>query len=340
MGGDNAPACIIAGAELALKRYRGLRFIIYGDAAEIEPLLAAHPRVKEASELVHTDIKIKSADKPSVALRQGKSSSMALAIDAVKQKKACAVVSAGNTGALMALSKIALRMLPGISRPAIATVLPTIRGATVVLDLGANVECSANDLFQFAIMGEAFARSLLEIEHPSIGLLNIGIEEVKGHEEVKAASTMLKNCGLPLNFYGFVEGNDIAEGTVDVVVTDGFSGNIALKTAEGTAALIRHFISDAFRRNWFSRLAALLAYPSIRRVKERLDTRKYNGAMLVGLNGIVIKSHGGADDLAFYTAIRAAVELALHEINGRIVEEIKLSAPYVPTAINSEAAPL
>ncbi|MDE3060158.1 MAG: phosphate acyltransferase PlsX [Pseudomonadota bacterium] len=324
MGGDNAPGCVLRGASMALIRHPGLRFLLYGNRYILEPLLADIPQLKAASEIIHTEGVIAGDDKPSIAVRRGRNSSMWLSIESVKEGKSCAVVSAGNTGALMAMSKLILRTLPGISRPAIAALFPTLRGECVMLDLGANVESDANDLYRFAIMGDAFARAVLGLSRPRIGLLNVGSEELKGKDEVKAAAALLKANTLDLNFHGFIEGNDIAEGTVDVVVTDGFTGNIALKTAEGAARLIRTYLKEAFASSPIARGGALMAYGALRAVKDKLDDRKRNGAMFLGLNGIAVKSHGGADAFSFCNAISVAVELVAHHINTRISQEITL----------------
>jgi glycerol-3-phosphate acyltransferase PlsX len=257
---------------------------------------------------------------------------MWLAIDSVKEGKACAVVSAGNTGALMAISKLVLRTLPGVSRPAIAALFPTLRGECVMLDLGANVESNAQDLYRFAIMGDAFARAVLGLSRPRIGLLNVGSEDLKGRAEVKEACTLLKDSRLSLNFHGFIEGNDIAAGTVDVVVTDGFTGNIALKTAEGAARLIRTYLKDAFNSSPIAKIGGLMASNALKGVKDKLDDRKRNGAMFLGLAGIAVKSHGGADDYSFCNAISVAVELVAHRINDRIIDEIGNIAPAKTSA--------
>lgn len=322
MGGDHAPASVLRGAEMALIRHPGIRFLLYGNRYILEPLLQDIPVLKNACRIEHTEVVIAGDDKPSLAVRRGRQSSMWLAIEAVKDGKACAVVSAGNTGALMAMSKLILRTLPGISRPAIAALFPTLRGESVMLDLGANVESSAQDLYRFAIMGSAFARAVLGLNRPSIGLLNVGSEELKGRDEVKEANALLKNTNVDLNYHGFVEGNDIAAGVVDVVVTDGFTGNVALKTAEGTARLIRTYLKDAFNASPVSKAGALLATGAMKVVKDKLDDRKRNGAMFLGLNGIAVKSHGGADAFSFGHAIGVAVELVTHSINSRIIEEI------------------
>jgi len=330
MGGDNAPLSVLRGAELALIRHPGIRFLLFGNRYILEPLVKEIPLLKASSEIIHTEVVIVMDDKPSVAVRRGRKSSMWMAIESVKTHESCAVVSAGNTGALMAMSKLILRPLPGVSRPAIAALFPTLRGECVMLDLGANVESDEHDLYRFAIMGDAFARAVLGLNRPRIGLLNVGSEELKGREEVKAAHQLIKTLGNDLNYHGFIEGNDIAAGTVDVVVTDGFTGNIALKTAEGTARLIRTYLKDALSSSVVSKAGALLAGVALKTVKGKLDERKRNGAMFLGLNGIAVKSHGGADAVSFCYAISVAVELVAHHINDRITKEIKLTAPQVP----------
>ncbi len=332
MGGDNAPSCVLRGAEMALVRHPGSKFLLYGNRYLLEPLLDNIPLLKAASEIVHTEEVVGGDDKPSIAVRRGRNSSMWLAIESVKEGKSCAVVSAGNTGALMAMSKLILRTLPGISRPAIAALFPTLRGECVILDLGANVESDAADLVRFAIMGDAFARAVLGLSRPKIGLLNVGAEELKGRGEVKEAMEILKTGKLGLNFHGFIEGNDIAGGTVDVVVTDGFTGNVALKTAEGAARLIRTYLRDAFASSPLAKLGGILAMGAMRAVKDKLDDRKRNGAMFLGLNGIAVKSHGGADAFSFCNAISVAVELVAHNINTRITDEIKNSSLTTLTA--------
>lgn len=322
MGGDNAPESVIDGAEMALVRHPGIKFLIFGDEATLTPLINSRPSLKNSSEIIHTSHVIASEDKPSVAVRRGRTSSMWLAIESVKEGKACAVVSAGNTGALMAISKLVLRTLPGVYRPAIAALFPTLRGECVMLDLGANVESDAQDLYRFAIMGDAFARAVLGLSRPRIGLLNVGSEELKGRTEVKEACALLKDSRLSLNFHGFIEGNDIAAGTVDVVVTDGFTGNVALKTAEGAARLIRTYLRDAFNSSPVAKLGGLLASGALGGVKDKLDDRKRNGAMFLGLAGIAVKSHGGADAYSFCNAVSVAVELVAHRINDRIMDEL------------------
>jgi glycerol-3-phosphate acyltransferase PlsX len=324
MGGDQAPDMVIDGAALALERFPDVRFLLYGDQARLKPLVDRQPKLARAAEIRHTDDVVGPGDKPSVALRQGRQSSMSLAIKAVREGEAAGVVSAGNTGALMAIAKLALRTVPGISRPAIASYLPTLRSETVMLDLGANVDCDARNLVEFAIMGEVFARAVLGVQNPTIGLLNIGSEDVKGNESVREAAAMLKDTRLPIRFHGFVEGDDIAAGTVDVVVTDGFSGNIALKTAEGTVKLFAGYLREAFRHSLPARLGYLFARGALGRVRERLDPRQHNGAILIGLNGIVIKSHGGTDAFGFANAVGVGIDMVNHRIIERIREDLDL----------------
>ncbi len=327
MGGDRAPEVVIEGARLAQERHPELRYLIFGDEARMRPLLKAEPRVAARAELRHTPDRVEADAKPAQALRQGRNSSMRLAIDAVKDGEAQATLSAGNTGALMAIAKFVLKTLPGIDRPAIASVMPTQRGRTVILDLGANAECDAGNLVEFAVMGEVFARAVLGITEPTVGLLNIGTEELKGDSTVRSAAAMLRASDLPIGFYGFVEGNDIPAGTVDVVVTDGFTGNVTLKVIEGTAALYSHFLRQAFTSSVVARLGYLLAKPSLQRLRERVDPRRYNGAMFLGLNGVVVKSHGGTDAVGFASAIGVAVDLVNRRTNERIIGELSHVGP-------------
>jgi len=327
MGGDKAPDVVIQGVQIAHTRLPHVDFLLFGDQAKLEPLLEQMPELKSVCHIRHTDQFVSGDDKPSQVLRQGRQSSMWLAVDAVSKGEAAAVVSAGNTGALMAVSKFVLRMLPGIARPAIAGFFPTKRGETVMLDLGANVDCDARNLVEFAVMGEVFARIVLGIEQPTVGLLNVGSEELKGNDAVRAAAAALRESPLPIKFHGFVEGNDIAAGTVDVVVTDGFTGNIALKSAEGLAKLYTHFLREAFSSSWLARIGYLLARSALVKVKLRTDPRRYNGAMFLGLNGIAVKSHGGTDAIGFANAIGVAAELITHGFNERIKRELERLQP-------------
>ncbi len=322
MGGDHAPEMVVAGAEIALKRLPHLKFLMFGDEARLKPMLAKYPALEAVSEVRHASQEVSMEDKPSVALRQRRDSSMRLAINAVKEGDAQGVVSAGNTGALMAMAKFVLKTVRGIDRPAIATYMPTQRGETVMLDLGANIECDENNLVQFALMGEVFARILFGLEKPSVGLLNVGIEELKGNESVKKAAAILRDIDLPIRFEGFVEGDDLAKGTVDVIVTDGFTGNVALKTAEGTARLLVHFLRETFKSSFFAKVGYLLARRSLQRFRDRMDPRRYNGAMLLGLNGIAVKSHGGTDALGFSNAIGVCHDLVVNKLNDSIKNEL------------------
>jgi len=321
MGGDNAPDMVIEGIQVALEKHPDLRFLLFGDEAKLKQALADYPAAAKACEVRHTPDVITNEAKVAHALRAGRNSSMRLAINAVGSGEADGVISAGNTGALMAMAKFVLKTLPGIDRPAIAAYFPTLRGASVMLDLGANVECDAENLVQFAVMGEVFARTGLGVENPSVGILNVGVEDLKGHQSVKDAAAILQATDLPIKFHGFVEGDDIAKGTVDVIVTDGFTGNIALKTAEGTAKMFGTFLKEALTSSPLSILAALLAKPALNKFKMRIDPRRYNGAMMLGLNGICVKSHGGTDGLGFANAISVAAGLVNNAINEAIKED-------------------
>lgn len=323
MGGDFGPEIVVPAAGAALKNLENMHFLFFGDERRIKPELDKCPALGLVSEIIHTDKAILSSDKPSVALRGGKGSSMRLAIEAVKEGRADAVVSAGNTGALMALSKVLLKCLPGISRPAIASLFPTQRGQTVMLDLGANLACDAEMLAQFAVLGSVYARVVMGIGNPSVGLLNVGTEEMKGHEEVRAAAGILSNIEFPGEYKGFIEGNDIAAGTVDVVVTDGFTGNVALKTAEGVGKLTSHFLKDAFKSSPLSMLGYVLAARAMKKMKSRVDPSKYNGGMFLGVNGVCVKSHGGSDLVGTENAILVAANLVQNGFNERVAYEIE-----------------
>ena len=329
MGGDYAPSSVIEGAYNALINQRKLNsnlsveYLVFGNREILEPLINQWPELKAVSFITHSEQKIESDDKPSYAMRNSKNTSMGMAINAVKQQQAHAVVSSGNTGALMAIAKLALRTLPGIDRPAIIGLLPTDTGKVVALDLGANAECEPDNLVQFAIMGDAFAKVMLDKSHPSIGLLNIGSEDIKGNETIKSAAQILYNQKC-LNFAGYIEADDITRGVVDVVVADGFSGNIAIKMAEGTSYLCRTLLEQAFKSSLIAKLGYLLASAAIKNTFKRIDGRYYNGAMLVGLNGVVVKSHGGADPVAFANAIGVAIELSINNINKKIIQEIDI----------------
>ncbi|MEE2995890.1 MAG: phosphate acyltransferase PlsX [Pseudomonadota bacterium] len=323
MGGDNAPAVVVKGADFARRRFPDVNFHMFGDEKRLFPLMKRRKRLREITQITHTDNIISNEMNISTALRKGRQSSMQLAINSVRDGNTAGVVSAGNTGALMGMAKLALRTLPGIDRPAIAAILPTMRGESVMLDLGANVECDAENLIQFAIMGDVFARTVLGTVDPSCGLLNVGSEEAKGHAEIQQAYAYLRGMSGSINFHGFVEGDDIAAGTTDVIVSDGFSGNIALKTTEGTARLIKEFLGDAFRSSLSSRLGFVFARRGLRKMRDRIDPRRYNGAVFVGLTGIAVKSHGGTDAFGFANAIGVAVDMAAKGFNEKITEGLQ-----------------
>ena len=320
MGGDHGPAVVVAGAELALARHPESEFLFFGNTSLIEPLVAARPALKAASRIVHTEVAVRMEDKPSQALRYGRRrSSMWLAIDAVKRREADVAVSAGNTGALMAMSKFELKTLAGIERPAIAALWPTLRGESIVLDVGASIGADAEHLVDLAVMGAATARILFGHERATVGLLNIGVEEVKGLEPVREAGRILREGQWPdLEYVGFVEGDDIGMGKVDVVVTEGFAGNIALKAAEGTARQIGEYLRRAMNRSLGARIGYLFARPAFRQLRERMDPRRANGGVFLGLNGIVIKSHGGTDAEGF----AAALELGYGVVHDQLLAKI------------------
>jgi len=323
MGGDKAPDVVVEGLVMARVRHPEARFVLFGDRARLEPLLAAHPVLAGVATVHHTDLAISADEKPGQALRRGKGSSMWLAIEAVRDGSAQAAVSAGNTGALMAISKFLLRSSPGIDRPAIASFFPTMRGESVMLDLGANVDCNSRNLVQFAVMGAAFARTCLGLLKPTVALLNIGTEEVKGNEAIKGAHALLKEADGPFEFIGYIEGNGIGAGEADVIVADGFAGNIALKTAEGTARQIASYLAGAFRRSLITKIAYLLARPALMSLRDRLDPQRYNGGVFLGLGGLVVKSHGGTNATGFAAAITLAVNLAAGDLVNRISADLK-----------------
>jgi glycerol-3-phosphate acyltransferase PlsX len=316
MGGDTGAPVVVEGAALALERHPETRFIMVGDEAIIRPLLAGREALLAATEIRHTDVTIAMDAKPSQAVRTGRrTSSMWVAIQAVRDGEADAAVSAGNTGALMAMAKICLKTMTHIERPAIAAIWPTTRGESIVLDVGASIGADAAHLVDMAIMGAAMARIVFDIERPTVGLLNVGTEEMKGVEIVREASRILRESPIPgLDYHGFVEGDDIGRGTVDVVVTEGFAGNIALKTAEGTAKQIGEYLRNAMSRTWTAKLGYLLAKSAFDALREKLDPRKVNGGVFLGLEGIVVKSHGGTDAVGFASAIDMAHDMAQHQL--------------------------
>jgi glycerol-3-phosphate acyltransferase PlsX len=324
MGGDSGPDVVVAGAALAYDRRDDLSFLLFGDKDAIGAELSRHPSLARVSEIVHCDDVISGDDKPSQAIRRARTSSMGRAIAAVKEGEAQATVSAGNTGALMAMSKLALRTMPGIDRPALAALLPTL-GANdlVMLDLGANTECDVNNLVQFAVMGAAYARVVLELERPRVQLLNIGTEELKGTDELKAAAAILRGSQhLHMRFDGFIEGDKLSRGDVDVIVTDGFSGNIALKSLEGTARFVTDLLRRAFTSSVRSKIGFLISRPATELLRHHLDPNNHNGAVFLGLNGLVVKSHGSATDKGVANAIRVAARLVREELTRKIAEDL------------------
>ena len=326
MGGDHAPDAVLDGIEVAARKNPGARFLVHGPAGRMAPMLEARPAAKAASEVRNAETFVSMEVKPSQALRQGKGTSMWNALVSVEEGDAQACVSAGNTGALMAMSKLILRPIANVQRPAIAALWPTIRSECIVLDVGANIGADATQLCDFALMGAAMARALFQIERPSVGLLNVGTEEVKGADEVKEAHAWLRAMApetLPFEYRGFMEGNEIGQGRVDVVVVEGFAGNIALKTAEGTARQIGQYIRDALTRSTMSKLGALLARGGLQVLKHKMDPRRVNGGTFLGLNGIAIKSHGGTDALGFASAVDLGYDMAERDLVARLKSDVE-----------------
>ena len=324
MGGDSGASAMIAGAARALRKDPSLRFTFYGDQQQIEDESEQHRELRDGVLIVHSPEAIEPSEKPSQAIRRARTTSMGMAINAVKEEKADAALSGGNTGALMAMSKLALRTMPGIDRPALAALLPTLAETDVImLDLGANTECDAQNLVQFAVMGAAYARCVLGISKPRVKLLNIGTEELKGTDELKAAAALLREADyLPLRFDGFTEGDQLSRGQVDVVVTDGFSGNIALKTAEGTARFVTDLLRRAFKSSLRSKAGFALSRPALNLLKVHLDPNNHNGAVFLGLNGLVVKSHGSATPKGVANAIHVAASMVRHQITQKIGDDL------------------
>jgi glycerol-3-phosphate acyltransferase PlsX len=339
MGGDHAPEIVVEGVDIAARRSGGVRFLLHGDAERLGALLDRYPRAKAASEIAAAEKAIGMEMKPSQALRQGKGSSLWNAVAAVENGHAQAVVSAGNTGALMAIAMFRLRTMEGVHRPALAARWPTVSGGyVVILDVGANVEADAEQLVEFAIMGEAFQRAVSGAARPTVALLNVGAEEQKGHEEIRAAARLIRDSGVDMEFQGFVEGDDISKGTVDVVVTDGFTGNIALKTGEGTARLVAHLLREALISNVLARVGAVIAYPALRQLRKRMDPGTFNGALFLGLNGLVVKSHGSANGRGFASAIGVAEKMARSHYREEIARNIERLAGAASSAAKVEGA--
>lgn len=325
MGGDVGPEVMVEGAAASRTDFPDLSFLFYGDETAIRFEIAKHKSLSDKVEVIHTDGVISGEDKPSQALRRSKDSSMGLAIAAVKEGNAEAALSAGNTGALMAISKVALRTMEGIQRPAISALLPTLgKNDVVMLDLGANAECDAENLVQFAVMGAAYARTVLDIPRPRTALLNIGTEELKGTGILQAAAARLRAAeALPLEFTGFIEGDRLSRGHVDVIVTDGFSGNIALKTIEGTARFVADLIRNAFTSSLRSKFGFLLSRPAAHLLQRTLDPNNHNGGVFLGLNGLVVKSHGSADANGVRNAISVAAKMAKADITRKISNDLE-----------------
>lgn len=334
MGGDHGPDVVVPGAAIALDRHPESEFLFFGNKARIEPLIAQHKRLVKAAKVIHTDITVKMDDKPSQALRHGRRvSSMWLALDAVRRGEADVAVSAGNTGALMAMAKFCLKTMPGIDRPAIAAIWPNLRSESVVLDLGASIGADAKQLVDMAVMGAAMARIVFDLDRPTVGLLNVGVEEVKGVEAVREAGRMLREANFPeLEYRGFVEGDDIGKGTTDVVVTEGFAGNIALKTAEGTAKQIGEYLRVALKRTLRARIGYLFARQAFEILREKVDPKKVNGGVFLGLNGVVVKSHGGADAEGFSSAIDTGYDVVRNGMNAQISAMLAQQIAVAPTA--------
>jgi glycerol-3-phosphate acyltransferase PlsX len=332
MGGDVGASVVVPGAAMSLARHPNSEFLLFGKRELIEAELANHPQLKAVSRVIHTDVAVNMEDKPSQALRRGRrTSSMWLAIDAVKKGEADVAVSAGNTGALMAMARFILHMLDGIDRPAIAAIWPTLRGEAVVLDLGATIGGDARHLVALAVMGSAMASVLLNVKRPKVGFLNIGTEEIKGHEEIRDAGEMLRAMNLPqLDYVGFVEGDGIGKGVADVVVTEGYSGNIALKTAEGTARQIMDLLREAIGKSWLSKIGYLLARPAFRALRDKLDPKKSNGGVFLGLRGVVVKSHGGIDAEGFAYAVDVGYEMVQYDLLTKINQMLNRDGGLVP----------
>jgi glycerol-3-phosphate acyltransferase PlsX len=336
MGGDHAPGCVVEGLEAFAGRRPDLDFLLHGDEAKLKPLMATAPTAAPRTTIRHTDKFIAMDSKPSDALRRGKGSSMWNAIEAAKTGEAIAAVSAGNTGALMAVSKLVLRTVEGLHRPALVGTWPTRTGVSAVLDLGADIAADAEQLVEFAIMGEAFARAVHHKPNPTVALLNIGSEELKGHDSIREAARLIRGSNLNMTFHGFVEGDDIGMGRVDVVVTDGFTGNVALKTAEGMAKMISETLREQLTGSFFSKLGAAIAMPALKRFRARLDPRQANGAVFLGLNGVVVKSHGGTDGLGFAQAISVAADMGTSRFKAEIEDNLKRLAASIQV---TQAAP-
>ena len=327
MGGDHAPRIVVEGLERFAKEHPGFTFLLHGDETALKPLLEKAPTAAPRTTVRHTDKSVSMDAKPSQMLRQGKGTSMWNAIEAVKSGEAVAAVSAGNTGALMALSMFILRKVEGVHRPALVGSWPTRKGVCAMLDLGADIAADAEQLVEFAIMGAAFARAVHGVQNPRVALLNIGEEELKGHESIREGARLMRESGLPIDFRGFIEPDKIGNGDVDVVVADGFTGNVALKTAEGIARMISDMLKDAFKSGPIAMLGAMLVLPALKGFRNKMDPRKVNGAVFLGLNGVVVKSHGGTDEVGFAQAIHVAASMGQSNFRAEVEENLRRLAP-------------
>ena len=335
MGGDQGPAAVVAGCALFAKTSDTVAFILHGDAAQLTPLVAKRGELSGRCEIRHTTDVVTMDDKPSQVLRTGKDTSMWSAIESVRTGDAAVAVSCGNTGALMAVSMIRLKKLPGVNRPAIAVLYPSSNphGFNVMLDVGADIRADADDLMRYALMGMSYARNGMDMERPRVGLLNVGTEEHKGRSELKEAYELIRDQAdvAGYEFVGFVEGGDISGNRADVIVTDGFTGNVAIKTGEGTANLVSIRLREAFKHSILSRLASVLAYPSLMRLRKKIDPRRVNGGVFLGLNGTVVKSHGSADALGVSAAIKLAAQLSVNKFNDKLAARVAAALPVEET---------
>lgn len=322
MGGDNSPRVVIEGLAIATKEHPDIKFLVFGDSAKVNPIFQQFPELRNVCELRHAPEMVHNEDKPSSVIRN-RNTSMFMAIDAVRKGEAKAVVSAGNTGALMAISKLTLKTITKIHRPAIVSIMPHRFGKYVMLDLGANTECDAINLAEFAFMGDIVARHSLGLKRPKVALLNIGAEEMKGKEEIKQAAQLIKNSKMNIDFIGYIEPHEIANGVADVIVADGFTGNIALKSIEGTAKQITRMIKDCIKGSVLAKIGLLFMVPALMKLKKTMDPRQYNGAMFVGLNGLSVKSHGGADSYSFSRAVDNAAKLVRQDFVSTIRQEVE-----------------
>ncbi len=338
MGGDHAPRIVVEGLEQFAKSHPGFSFLLHGDEAELKLLLEKAPTAAPRVTIRHTDKRVAMDAKPSQMLRHGKGTSMWNAIESVKSGEAIAAVSAGNTGALMALSMFILRKVEGVHRPALVASWPTRKGVTAMLDLGADIAADAEQLVEFAIMGVAFARAVNGVQNPKVALLNIGEEELKGHESIREAARLLRTSNLPIDFRGYIEADKIGSADIDVIVTDGFTGNIALKTAEGIAKMISDMLKDAFKSGPLAMLGAMLAMPALKQFRTKMDPRKVNGAVFLGLNGVVVKSHGGTDAVGFAQAIKVAAGMGQSGFRAEVEENLRRLAPAAPPPSPAEQA--